>query len=227
MRSLLSLALSAWLAVTLAGCGTDEPTTPETVTLGGTKASVTTDAVARPWGMASRPPKLQKAQTPNEADVAFVRDMIPHHEQAIRMSTLLLEHDNLDERVRASADYIAADQRLEIRTMKNWLKAWRDDLPPADPEHDHSAMPGMLSEAQVEGLADLSDAEAQVEFLVLMLRHHRGAVTMSQDYLAAAVNTYTLETARHVIREQQLENRYFQQVIDELCADDDLTACPA
>ncbi|CAM3447769.1 DUF305 domain-containing protein [Nocardioides dubius] len=222
--SVLLVTLTAVAA--LAGCGADEPEAPETVTLGGTQASVPTDAVQRPWGMASRPPALQKAQTPNAADVAFVRDMIPHHEQAIRMSALLLAHEGLDERVRASASYISSDQRLEIRTMRSWLKAWRDDLPPADPDHDHSTMPGMLAPAAVERLADLDPAEAQVEFLVLMQRHHRGAVTMSQDYLADAVNTYTLETARHVIREQQLENAYFTQVVDDLCGSGDLATCP-
>lgn len=215
---LSALLVTLTVVAALAGCGNDEDQAPETVTLGGMQATVTTDAVQRPWGMASRPPALQKAQTPNAADVAFIRDMIPHHEQAIRMSRLLLDHPKLDERVRASAEYIAADQRLEIRTMKAWLKAWRDDLPPADPDHDHTAMPGMLAPAQVERLADLSTADAQVDFLMLMQRHHRGAVTMSQDYLTDAVNTYTLETARHVIREQQLENAYFIQVIGDLCA---------
>ncbi|MFS3127015.1 DUF305 domain-containing protein [Nocardioides sp. Bht2] len=211
-----AIGVTLLLAVTLSGCGEEKQPAPQTVTLGGTEASANTELVSRPWGMAPRPPAMQKAQRPSDADVAFISAMIPHHEQALRMSALLLEHEPLDDRVRAAAEFIAADQGLEIRTMQSWLDAWRAEIDPPSAHHDHGAMPGMLEPAEVEALADLGSGRAQLEFLALMVRHHEGAVTMSQEYLDDAVNVFTLATAQHVIREQQVEIRYLNQVLDSL-----------
>ena len=66
-------------------------------------------------------PMMEGAKA-SDPDVAFVKGMIPHHQGAIDMARVVLQHAK-DEQVKKWANDVIAAQEREIAEMQAWLKA--------------------------------------------------------------------------------------------------------
>ncbi|MFI5670397.1 DUF305 domain-containing protein [Streptomyces sp. NPDC051704] len=148
--------------------------------------------------------KAQPDDSPNAADRAYVRHMVEHHRQALTMSALAPERASADG-VKRLAERISAAQKPEIGAMEKWLA--RYPAPSGAPEggHDHAAMPGMATEAQLSRLTAARGPEFDGLFLTLMTAHHEGAVKMAGEALAAGNNGAVEEMANEVVATQTAE----------------------
>ena len=122
---------------------------------------------------------------PSESDIAFVRDMIPHHQQALEM-TALAERNDAGRDVRLLAERMSVSQTDEVAQLERWLVE-QGPLPPDDRARhggDHAAlMPGMLTDAQMAALTAARGTEFDRLFLTSMIGHHQGALAMVDDLL--------------------------------------------
>lgn len=144
---------------------------------------------------------LYKARTDSarmrftDADVRFMSGMIHHHAQAIEIAQLAPQN-GASPSIRTLAARIINAQRDEIATMQRWLGDRQQPVPELHEMngtvmvhgagHDHAAMqmPGMLSAEQVASLRAARAAAFDRLFLELMIRHHKGAVTMVHELFA-------------------------------------------
>jgi uncharacterized protein (DUF305 family) len=117
----------------------------------------------------------------NDADIAFVRGMIPHHEQAVEMSQLAADRA-ASPQVKQLAATIERAQAPEIEQMRGFLEAWgvEEDSSMGGMHHGGSGMPGMMSGQQMSGLDQANGAAFDRMFLQMMVMHHEGAVTIER-----------------------------------------------
>ncbi len=140
--------------------------------------------------------------SPNSADVAYARMMIEHHDQALEMTELVPDRAE-STKVKKLAERIAAAQGPEITAMKGWLKSHGKSE--QGEGHDHGAMPGMATEAQLAKLRTAQGKAFDELFLTLMITHHDGAITMATDVKGQGNNIRIEEMADEVVAQQTSE----------------------
>jgi uncharacterized protein (DUF305 family) len=140
--------------------------------------------------------------SPNSADVSYVRMMIEHHAQALVMTELTPRRAESRD-VKRIAERIAAGQKPEIEAMKGWLKSYGKPLKAE--RHEHATMPGMATKAQLKKLRAADGKAFDRLFLTLMATHHQGAITMATDVKGQGNNIRVEEMADEVIAQQTSE----------------------
>ena len=158
-----------------------------------------------------------------EGDARFMQGMISHHAQAIEM-TELLETRTQNETMRQMAQRIELSQEDEIAMMQDWLRTRGQEVPAIDAHHapDWQPMPGMLTDEEMASLADAEGAAFDRRFLELMIKHHRGALTMVENLLrqrGAAQDSELFAFTTDVIADQTDEIDRMDALLAELSPD--------
>ena len=231
-RTMTLTALTLASALTLTACGTgaqDENA--------GAEASATATGsapAATPAATDTATPSATESATSsatgsaeevsaehNDADVMFAQMMIPHHQQAVEMSEMLLAKDDVPAEVAAFAQKVIDAQGPEIERMNSMLTAWGQD--PVDTDGmdgmegmDHGGMSGMMSEEDMTALDQAQGTEAARLYLEQMTAHHKGAVDMAKDEVEDGQNPQAVQLAEQVIADQEAEITEMQQMLDKL-----------
>jgi uncharacterized protein (DUF305 family) len=145
-------------------------------------------------------------------DVAFLRDMIPHHEEAVVMAELVPERTERQELVELAED-IVGSQTTEVEQMRDLLERSGADQPDAD--GDHGGHDDALTEEELGALSALEGTPFDLAFLDLMIAHHRSAVRDAQDVLDRGDNPEVRILAESIIAEQEAELERMERWRDE------------
>ncbi|WP_282084098.1 DUF305 domain-containing protein [Streptomyces tendae] len=140
--------------------------------------------------------------SPNSADVSYARMMIQHHAQALKMTELVPEQAESGQ-IKKLAERISAAQGPEIKAMEGWLETHGEKVTGGG--HDHAAMPGMATEAQLKKLRAAEGKAFDQLFLTLMITHHEGAISMATDVKSEGNNVLIEEMADDVVAQQTSE----------------------
>lgn len=203
--SVVATGLTALAVLGLAGCDSD--------TDGAERAAASGPSVIAP-GEPGQPNRTLSAEeaagqraeddSPNSADVSYTRMMIEHHSQALEMTELVPDRAESPKIVKL-AERIAAAQQPEIKAMEGWLTTHKKAKKADEHGHDHAAMPGMATPAQLKNLRAAHGQAFDQLFLTLMITHHEGAITMATDVKAQGNNIQIEEMADDVVAQQTSE----------------------
>lgn len=136
----------------------------------------------------------------NAADVTFAQGMVPHHRQAVEMSSGVPRRTG-NPKVRELAQRIEQAQQPEIDQLTQWLRDWGAE-PGDHAAMGHGAMPGMVDAG---GLDRLTGAAYDREWLRLMIEHHTGAVEMARTELAQGQDAGAKAMAQRIADSQEAE----------------------
>jgi uncharacterized protein (DUF305 family) len=167
------------------------------------------------------PPVLQ---APGAVDVGFAQSMRSHHDQAVVMAQILLDHGST--RLTGLARAIEQAQLIEIGEMKGWLLLWNKPVLPGSGAMDWmllgrtppdaalrqylvdcraaGGMPGLATSDELNRLRSLDGDERDRLFLELMIRHHQGALPMAH-FAAHNADLPVVRTLAAQIEVQQTE----------------------
>jgi uncharacterized protein (DUF305 family) len=149
---------------------------------------------------------------PNDADVSFTQNMIPHHQQAIDMAKLVNSHTDRPE-LHKLADSIQRSQGQEITQLQGWLRNWGKPATPSEGHggHGDTEMPGMMSEADMSRLMEATGTEFDLAFVEMMAAHHQGAIDMANAELKDGSLPEVTRLAEQIIDSQQDEIEQLQR----------------
>lgn len=153
----------------------------------------------------------------NTADVQFAQMMIVHHRQAVEMADLAATRAS-DPEIKQLAATIKAAQQPEIDTMTGWLQAWGQPTAQAGGHNmpGMGAMPGEMSEADMNQLKGMSGVDFDRQFARMMIAHHNGAIQMARDVATNGSDEQVKRLAVQIEQSQTTEVQQLQQILDRL-----------
>jgi uncharacterized protein (DUF305 family) len=151
-------------------------------------------------------------------DVGFLQDMTVHHTQAVQMA--VWERANTtDPALRQLAFDIESTQNQQLGMMQGWLRLWEQPTESAPGSYmawmgmPAVVMPGMASDADLTRFRSQTGVSMDVAFLQLMLRHHRGGLSMMQEEAARGSVPVVTQLARSMVTSQTAEADTMTQML--------------
>lgn len=157
----------------------------------------------------------------NDADVAFVTGMKPHHAQAVEMSDLVLDSDPAPE-VAALAERIKAAQTPEIAELDEMIEHFGvEDVSGGVHGGVHgggtaAGHGGMMAEEDLQALDDATGPDASRLYLEAMIEHHRGAIEAAETQLAEGKYAPARDLAERIKADQAAEIAEMEQLLAQL-----------
>lgn len=146
----------------------------------------------------------------SEADRAFVARMLPHHHLGMTLIEEATVHSS-DVRLRRLVFEMGGYHGSEVATLTQWA-----DQHAIDSAAD---FPGDLEPARVAELPQLGGEEHDIDWLDLMIRHHRGALTIADDAIGHGQQPDVRQLAGEVRRVQSDEIAAMEDLRTALCLD--------
>jgi uncharacterized protein (DUF305 family) len=164
------------------------------------------------WLWSSRPPD------DDSLEAGFARDMIVHHDQAVRMA-LIIRDKTADPLVKSLATDVILTQENQMGQMLGWLTLWGLPATGTQPpmawmgHPTDGLMPGMASPQELAHLESLSGPAADAELLRLMIRHHQGGILMAEAASRSRIPAVRT-LAASIVTSQQAEITVMEEMLE-------------
>lgn len=138
-----------------------------------------------------------------EFDIAFLSQMIAHHQAALKMAEQALKSSQ-EPTTKQAAQKVVASQTKEIKQMTDWLKAWYAVAPSAGQQ--------ALVNADMKSMMAMPLTSDRM-FFEMMIPHHQGAIDMSKLVPEGSERAEVKQIAKEIIAAQEKEIAEYQRLI--------------
>jgi len=141
------------------------------------------------------------AQVTNDEE--FISQMIPHHQEAIETSNIIINKSTNADLKRFSIGVVSI-QTTEVNQMKDWYSSWFGEE--YTPLSNYMPMMGKLTQ--------FSGVELDKNYITGMIAHHKGAINMAKQILPITQKTEIKKMAENIISVQSREVKYLQNMFE-------------
>lgn len=144
-----------------------------------------------------------KALKGKDFDIAFLSQMIAHHEAAVDMAKKALSL-NVKPQTKELAQKVIDAQTKEIAQMTGWLKEWYQAEPSSEQQN--------LVRDDMKAMMEMP-IDSDRKFFEAMIPHHQGAIEMSELAATRSDKTELKNMAAQIIQAQKAEIEQYQQLL--------------
>jgi len=155
-------------------------------------------------GMTKMHDDMMAGMQANDADVAFAKGMLPHHEGAVDMAKVQLKYGK-DDAMRQLATEIIAAQEAEIAQMQQWLTEHPDTEKQDNTAEVQQAYEQSMQTMHEDMMAGIKASDPDMAFAKSMLPHHQGAIAMAEVQLKYGKDEAMKKLAEDIIAAQKVE----------------------
>lgn len=142
-------------------------------------------------------------QSGSDFTIAFLSQMVKHHQGAIKMAQEALQIATHDE-TRREARKIIRHERKQIGLMTSWLQDWYN----TNPTQWHMNVMRLDIQPMLN-----RDITSDRMFFEMMIPHHRYAIELSQMALDKGDRAAVRSLARRIVREMENDIARYQRLI--------------
>lgn len=155
----------------------------------------------------------QRDQDPlSRTDVGFLQDMGYHHLQAVQLSLILLDKQDVDPDLQRYAQEIIVSQRYEQGIFNALLDRFGHPVEPGErvmgwmgPSMPRDEMEGLATDEQIQDLRDANGADAEALWIALMSEHHLAGLHMADEAARHGSDGAVVSIAQNMVRAQRGE----------------------
>lgn len=148
-------------------------------------------------------------------DYDFANTMIIHHQSAVDMAKdVLAKGNNAD--VKKMAQNIVTAQEAEIAQFKTILSNYKMPEMKKETGESHNELAEIMEKMESDMKAVTMSGNADKDFLMMMIPHHKSAVIMGEEELSHGKNLELKKIAQKIMEDQNKEIKEFEGVLSKM-----------
>jgi uncharacterized protein (DUF305 family) len=162
-----------------------------------------------------------QASKPGPVEIGYSQDMAAHHAQAVLMASMV--RGRASARIQALASQIESVQLGQMGVLNGWLALWGAPALPSTPMRwmvpicGEGTQSGLATQTELAELQTANGTALDQLFLRLMLRHHRGGMSMDLAAIKGAkiapVRAFASSMLNDELGEIALMNQFQKDVV--------------
>ncbi len=211
MKKYIIVSAAIVFAVTVQSCNT-ESKKETTTTMEGMEHK---DSMTMDQSTTAETHSMGGMKMTGDFDLDFANTMVVHHQSAVEMAKEVIAKGSNAE-VKTMAQNIVTAQEAEIAQFKNITANYKMPEMKKEGGEAHNELGEIMQKMETDMKVMSKTGNADKDFLMMMIPHHKSAVTMSEDELSHGKNLEIKKMAQKIMDDQNKEIKQFETLLSKI-----------